>query len=461
MAIQIISLYSIPKQSKYYVHVTYWTWTPVSPGRSNAALKLTSPRSACSRPHHPTDSLCYSKGTASFGRSSCNSLPRASPELHEASTTHRRRRQSLDIICLCKLSSRRKAPQHCRKKLSCANASCRHLLPKKSWHVYNQDNVERVRRDEANAKAAEEAEEQRMQEVDAARRLAILRGETPPPIEDEDEAVAPEATGSRQPHALGTGRRPRKRQGEDDTDFELRIAKERGDTVSRAAAEARRTTSSAPIVDRRGHINLFGEHDKQRTHAEKNEEAEKETARTKRSYEDQYTMRFSNAGGHQAGLDAPWYSAAAAPAAAPVVMKNVWGRDDPHRKERDEKRIASSDPLAMMKHGAARVRELKQERGRFQEERERELRQMKREEGRRERRHRSRRHRSRSPRGEERRRLDDGRSSRRTEDEERSRHDCRDRSRSGERSRGERRYRHRSRSREVDRHRRHDEKRSK
>ncbi|KAJ4154895.1 hypothetical protein LMH87_000168 [Akanthomyces muscarius] len=336
-----------------------------------------------------------------------------------------------------------------------------HLLPKKSWHVYNQDNVERVRRDEANAKAAEEAEEQRMQEVDAARRLAILRGEAPPPIEDEDEAVATEASGSRQPHALGTGRRPRKRLGEDDTDFELRIAKERGETVSRAAAEARRTTSSAPIVDRRGHINLFGEHDKQRTHAEKNDDAEKETANTKRSYEDQYTMRFSNAGGHQTGLDAPWYSTAADGQAAPVVMKNVWGRDDPHRKERDEKHIASSDPLAMMKHGAAKVRELKRERSRFQEERARELRQMKREDERHGRRHRSRRHQSRSPRSEERRRSDDGRSFRRREDEERSRHGHRDRDRSRERSRGERRHRHRSHSREPDMRRRHDEKRHK
>ncbi|CCF31962.1 hypothetical protein CH063_00727, partial [Colletotrichum higginsianum] len=57
-----------------------------------------------------------------------------------------------------------------------------HLLGKKSWNVYNADNIARVRRDEAAAKAKEEAEEQRMQEVDAERRLAILRGEAPPPL---------------------------------------------------------------------------------------------------------------------------------------------------------------------------------------------------------------------------------------------------------------------------------------
>lgn len=51
-----------------------------------------------------------------------------------------------------------------------------HLLGKKSWNVYNTDNIERVRRDEAAARAREEADEQRMQEEDAERRLKILRG---------------------------------------------------------------------------------------------------------------------------------------------------------------------------------------------------------------------------------------------------------------------------------------------
>ncbi|KAM3459722.1 hypothetical protein NHJ6243_006651 [Beauveria neobassiana] len=242
-----------------------------------------------------------------------------------------------------------------------------HLLGKKSWNVYNKDNIERVRRDEAKAKAAEEAEEQRMQEVDAARRLAILRGEVPPPIEQDEEAAAPDqeaAGGSRPSHSLGTGRRPRKRHGEDDTDFELRIAKERELTVSRAATEAKRTTSSAPIVDRRGHIDLFGRDNinKSHAHTEKNEDAEREASRKRREYEDQYTMRFANAGG-QPGLDAPWYSAGGRKEQQTIaVMKNVWGRDDPQRKERDERRIVANDPLAMMKQGAAKVRELKQER---------------------------------------------------------------------------------------------------
>ncbi|ATY66197.1 homocitrate synthase [Cordyceps militaris] len=331
-----------------------------------------------------------------------------------------------------------------------------HLLGKKSWNVYNKDNIERVRRDEASAKAAEEAAEQRMQEVDAARRLAILRGETPPPIEQEEAAAAdPEASPSRR---LGTGRRPRKRHGEDDTDFELRIAAEREATVRRAAADARRATSSAPIVDRRGHIDLFGGDVDRSRHTEKNEDAERDKRRKEREYEDQYTMRFANAGG-QPGLDAPWYAAEDGSTAQKQVAKNVWGRDDPKRKDREAKRTVASDPLAMMKQGAARVRELRQERGKLEEERDRELRQMRREEERRERRgqHRAGRRRSRSPREEGRQRSGYGRSAGRSRDEEH-----RHRDRSGDGSRDDRRRRHRSRSRDRGRHGRHeDEKRHK
>lgn len=350
-----------------------------------------------------------------------------------------------------------------------------HLLGKKSWNVYNKDNIERVRRDEANAKVEEEAEEQRMQEVDAARRLAILRGEVPPPIEDEP---APQVDQGGQPAPLpGTSRskRPRKQTGEDDTDYELRMAKQRDEVVQKAATEARRT-SAAPIVDRRGHIDLFGD-DKSRSHA-KNEEAEKEANRKKREYEDQYTMRFSNAGG-QPGLDKPWYSAQEGnEGGQQQVMKNVWGRDDPKRKERDEKRIVASDPLSMMKQGARKVRELKQERKQFREEREQELREMKRDDERGERRsrhsrrHRSRspgssdrgrrsrdrddrhsRHRSRSPRPDEKRRHSRDRGCSRKGDDRHSRHHHRDR------REDDRRHRHRSRSRERHR-RREDEKRT-
>ncbi|PHH84690.1 hypothetical protein CDD83_1543 [Cordyceps sp. RAO-2017] len=225
-----------------------------------------------------------------------------------------------------------------------------HLLGKKSWNVYNADNIARVRRDEARAKAAEEAEEQRMQEADAERRLAILRGEIPPPLEDvRDEEVAAddEHTADNQRTAgprsdkPGAARRKRKRHGEDDTDFELRLARERNDELAQTCKELRRPASSAPIVDRAGHISLFGD-ERSRSHAEKNEEAEKDKEKKRREYEDQYTMRFSNAAG-RSGLSSPWYSQLdMAAAAAEAPSKNVWGDEDPRRRQREAQRLAAA-----------------------------------------------------------------------------------------------------------------------
>jgi N-terminal domain of CBF1 interacting co-repressor CIR len=51
-----------------------------------------------------------------------------------------------------------------------------HLLHHKSWHVYNTDNIEKVRRDQQNAQRKEEEDEMRMNQADQERRLQQLRG---------------------------------------------------------------------------------------------------------------------------------------------------------------------------------------------------------------------------------------------------------------------------------------------
>ncbi|KAK0704793.1 hypothetical protein B0H67DRAFT_360488 [Lasiosphaeris hirsuta] len=264
-----------------------------------------------------------------------------------------------------------------------------HLLGKKSWNVYNADNVARVRRDEAAARAREEAEEQRMQEVDAERRLAVLRGEAPPPLED----VAPtEAHPTDRRTAREGSVRKRKRVGEDDTDFEMRVAREQadaGERVSRelAVATTKPAAAATSLVDGAGHISLFGEaQELAARRTEKNEEAEKEKAKKNRELADQYQMRFVNAAGKNgSGLTdgGPWYIAADGDASAALVpSKDVWGNDDPRRKVREAARLDASDPLAMMKRGAAKVREIGKERKRDAEEREKELKTL-RDEGRR------------------------------------------------------------------------------
>lgn len=274
-----------------------------------------------------------------------------------------------------------------------------------------------------------------MQEVDAERRLAILRGEEPPPLPDPDGAEADRQVFRRsRDDFAGSGRRQRKRQGEDDTDFELRLARERqgGGSLEKVA------TSLAPIVDHAGHIDLFGD-EKQRQHSEKNDEVERQKKKKERDLEDQYTMRFSNAAGRNAP-GKPWYSTSSSEVATVTAQppsKDVWGNDDPKRQERQTKRAAASDPLAMMRSGAAKVRELKKERKRVREEREAELKDLKKEERRRERH--SRRDSSRS-RSRDRDRRKRHRSTSRERDE---RHNRRHDSRSDDRERRERRHRDR------------------
>lgn len=289
-----------------------------------------------------------------------------------------------------------------------------HLLGKKSWNVYNPANIERVKRDEAEAQARAEAEEKRRQGLEAERRLAILRGEIPPALPASSPApeLAPDApvgTHRKREHRDGDDpaatfrggeRRKRKRFGEDDTDFEMRVARERTDAVSTSTIarpnNTSQKTSDAPLVDARGHISLFPEGAGGGGAAaaaavpenEKNEDAEREAAAKRREFEDQYTMRFFNATGRDTSATAgPWYvsgrSRDAAESRVEAPGKDAWGRDDPKRKARDAARVVAGDPLAMMKSGAAKVRDVERERRVLNEEKERELKQLRKEEKRR------------------------------------------------------------------------------
>jgi hypothetical protein len=220
-----------------------------------------------------------------------------------------------------------------------------------------------------------------MQELDAERRIQILRGEipTPLPIEDKPEREDGEKRGRRD-YGSGRERKRRKKAGENDTEFEMRVAREDQDVAANANNQlVLRKDVDAPLVDHTGHISLFPQEQKSaKAHIlEKNAEAEKEAQRKKREYEDQYTMRFSNAAGFKNDIgSAPWYSKAGVEKEVVEEMpgKDVWGNEDPRRKEREQKRVVDNDPLAMMKAGAAQVRQMEKERQRWREEKEKEMR---------------------------------------------------------------------------------------
>ena len=220
-----------------------------------------------------------------------------------------------------------------------------------------------------------------MQEIDAERRIQLLRGlkvdPLQPPVEEEEERCE-----KRVRDGSGRERKRRRIAGENDTDRDIRFAQEEKALVPAKAEMQLKTkkTSDAPITDVKGHINLFPvESSKHR--APKNAEVEAEKAKKQREFEDQYTMRFSNAAGFkQAVGQKPWYYTTGANGQqsdeTELPMKDVWGNEDPRRKEREKMRMAADDPLAAIQKGVAGVRNVERERTKWKEEKDREIREM-------------------------------------------------------------------------------------
>ena len=181
----------------------------------------------------------------------------------------------------------------------------------------------------------------------------------------------------------GGHRKRRRLAGEDETEREIRCAREDQELVTqRAEAAPLRKPKNVPLTGLDGHINLFaGEATRQEKTV--NPEAAAEAAKKKREFEDQYTMRFSNAAGFQQDVgERPWYSTEVGRVknADDAPSKNVWGNDDPRRKDRDKKRLAADDPMATIKRGVQGVRQVEKERQEWKRERQRELDDLAREE---------------------------------------------------------------------------------
>ncbi|KAF2203118.1 hypothetical protein GQ43DRAFT_439122 [Delitschia confertaspora ATCC 74209] len=353
-----------------------------------------------------------------------------------------------------------------------------HLLGKKSWNVYNSANVAKVKADIAAAEAREAEEERQMQELEAERRAAILRGRTPPPLPDI-ESKRDEKHGRRSGNTgLGGGRKHRRLAGEDDTDRDIRLAKDV--TAPQPENDAakfrlRNPNIEASLTDPAGHINLFPIDEKaaiQREKRERNADAEAEKKKKERELEDQYTMRFSNAAGREGLHKQPWYAghgfsgmpqeekAASSTGAMEfpgLENKDVWGREDPRRKEREQARISANDPLLLVRKGVAKTNEYNRKKKEWEMNRLRELQELEaqqEEEDRRERhsrrkshheKHRSSRHRQHRDRSRSKERRDDrrrSRSPRRDRADDREKEDRQDKRR---RSRSRRHSRHHSR----------------
>jgi hypothetical protein len=215
-----------------------------------------------------------------------------------------------------------------------------HLLGKKTWNVYNADNIARVKRDEAEAREKDAEVERRNREHDGQTRLALLRGE-------DDES-----------RSLGGGRardEPRVRShkksrldGKDDTDRDIRFANQRQER-------------ERPLTDKRGHIDLI-----QRRSVET-------TPSAPRGSEVDEGVRLRDATGYGKHDEKLWYNSASAEQTPQTTSKDVWGNEDPRRKERDQRRLDANDPLAAMKKGVKQLRQAESHRKEWMEQRERDL----------------------------------------------------------------------------------------
>jgi hypothetical protein len=230
-----------------------------------------------------------------------------------------------------------------------------------------------------------------MQELDAERRAAILRGRTPPPLPEEEPSKDTGAKRARDKDDRGHDKKRRKLAGEDDTDMDIRLAKSvtapgEDDEKNAKILKLRSTASDAPLTDHAGNIDLFPVDIKETIKREKNAEAEKAKRKKEKRLEDQYTMRFSNAAG-RGGLEQPWYTAQQKPPQDAAkdqeltvyesfVNKDVWGNEDPRRKEREQARISTNDPFAFMQKAQAQLKRSKQDKKQWAEERDRELREL-------------------------------------------------------------------------------------
>lgn len=225
-----------------------------------------------------------------------------------------------------------------------------------------------------------------MQEVDAERRIQILRG-----IRPENPLAEPQIVEESSFHKKPRHDRKRRRLvGEDDTDRDLRLAREHNKAASQSTQALVKSIkgSDAPLIDHKGHIDLFPA-EGPKHHAPKNAEAEAEAAKKNKEYEDQYTMRFSNAAGFKQSVgQKPWYSSMRPADGREIevaISKDLWGNEDPRRKERERMRLASDDPMAAIQKGVSELRQVERERQKWKEERDMELRSIVQEERRQER----------------------------------------------------------------------------
>ena len=239
------------------------------------------------------------------------------------------------------------------------------LLGKKSWNPYLEKNLCQVKADE-KAFAARDEELQRLQDAyEGDARLAQLRGEPPPSLPPriaelkqlQEDAINGRLKSSSGPDDRHDDRRKRRKlQGEDDTDRDIRVARQASqhDSIPRPTKNAK--TLDMPIVDNDGHIQLFaGNEDKQCGAVRKHRNEDVKQQEVARSRGNESEFRFGDRPGYQQKTaDGPWYAGGRHDNDGDKAYVNVFGKEDSGREKRAEARTLAIDPMSVMKAAQAK-----------------------------------------------------------------------------------------------------------
>ncbi|KIV94861.1 hypothetical protein PV10_02585 [Exophiala mesophila] len=230
-----------------------------------------------------------------------------------------------------------------------------HLLGKKSWNVYNPANIERVRRDEAEAKKQEEKAERKARQDEADDRLAILRGDKQGGPTERDIV-----------EGSVDHRRSKKRKliGEDDTDRDIRLAQQsqaQSNTSLQSTLHRGQGDRAISLTDKKGNFSLIPQSQSQVQSQPRSRVDDNPT---------HFYLSSAATGQTSTGLHQPWYKIPKG------EDQTQWGSTSPRRQEREAERLSTNDPLALMKRGVKKLRESERERQQWREQRERDLREV-------------------------------------------------------------------------------------
>jgi hypothetical protein len=188
----------------------------------------------------------------------------------------------------------------------------------------------------------------------------------------QQDRLIQEATKELGASKKGKERENRKRRrlpGEDDTDRDIRFAKEREEQRLSSTAVARlRSTkddeADAPLTDSKGHINLFPEA-KPSSDRMRRSEVDR-TKQQQRGTEENLGMPLTDALGGSRDPRGAWYLDKDG-SVKDSTGRDVWGNEDPRRRQRDVQRMGTTDPLAFMKRAQTQLKDARREREEWQQ----------------------------------------------------------------------------------------------